>query len=112
VAFRHVPRPGYPSPEGGGWPPQAAGWGDPSVKTASIDSKTPLRFRSTSLFQNRRTRKPSDESFASHIPNVMLIEIMLTAINLDGEMMFHADKIHDVTFARRLTPEVKSALAP
>jgi hypothetical protein len=42
----------------------------------------------------------------------MLIEIVLTAINLDDELMLHADKIDDVTFAWRLTPEVKSTLAP
>jgi hypothetical protein len=43
---------------------------------------------------------------------VMLIEIVLAAVDLDNEMMLHADKIDNVTFARRLTPEVKSALAP
>lgn len=43
---------------------------------------------------------------------MVLIEIVLSAINLDDETVFDADKIDDVTFAGRLTPEMKSALAP
>ena len=43
---------------------------------------------------------------------MVLIEIMLSAINLDDETVFDADKVNDETFARRLTPEVESALAP
>jgi hypothetical protein len=42
----------------------------------------------------------------------MLIEIVLPAVDLDDKTLFHADKIDDVTFTRRLAPELKSALAP
>jgi len=43
---------------------------------------------------------------------MVLIEIMLSAVDLDDETVFDADKVKDETFARRLTSEMESALAP
>src|SRR3954447_8973971 len=54
---------GYPSPEGGGWPPQAAGWGELSVRAKSIDSNTPDRLRSISLFQNEKRESPGNSTW-------------------------------------------------
>jgi len=42
----------------------------------------------------------------------MRIEVMLTAIDLDDEPMFEADKIDDKPVTRRLTTKVKPSPSP
>jgi hypothetical protein len=48
----------------------------------------------------------------ANIARMVLIEIVLTAINLDDEMMFHANEIDDVSLAWRLPAEVEPARPP
>jgi hypothetical protein len=104
----------YPSPAGGGWPPSAAGWGEPSVKTASIVFKHTVEISINIAIPESKNAETLGRELriSANVANVMPIEIMLAAIDLDDEQTFHTDKIDDVTFAWRLASEMKSALAP
>ncbi len=54
----------------------------------------------------------SQPRIALNIACGVVIKIMLAAINLDNKPMFQANKIDDISFARRLTAKVKPALSP
>jgi hypothetical protein len=42
----------------------------------------------------------------------MRVEVMLTAVDLDDQVVFETDEIHDVAITRRLAAEVESVLSP
>jgi hypothetical protein len=42
----------------------------------------------------------------------MRIEVMLTAVDLDDEVVFETDEIYDIAIARGLTAEVESLFSP
>jgi hypothetical protein len=41
-----------------------------------------------------------------------MIKIMLAAVDFDNQEGAHANKVYNVTLARRLPPEVEAALSP
>jgi hypothetical protein len=77
----------------------------PDCNAASIVSNTPFRLRSTSEFQNRSTRNPSRAKslIAGPIARGVVVEIVLPAVDLDDQSVFHAHEVDDVPTARRLT---------
>jgi hypothetical protein len=55
---------------------------------------------------------PRKTGVTIRIVRSMFIEVVLPAIEFDDEPVLHTDEVNNETFARRLSPEMKSALAP
>ena len=80
---------------------------------SSIIVSTPSRFRSISLFQKRSTEASAGEVIVTlRIAPRMRIEIMLTAIDLNYEVVFETDEIYDMAVARGLPAETESTFSP
>jgi hypothetical protein len=55
---------------------------------------------------------PCKTGVTARIARSMFIEVVLPAIEFDDEPMLHADEVDNETVARRLPPEMKTALSP
>ena len=49
---------------------------------------------------------------AAAISRSVVVEIVLPAVDLDNQSLFQTNEIDDEAIARRLTTEIKAALAP
>jgi hypothetical protein len=55
---------------------------------------------------------PCKTVVTARIAGSMFIEVVLPAIEFDDGPVLHADEVDNETLARRLSPEMKPALAP
>ena len=91
----------------------AAGWG--RVPQCYVDQRQyPFEISINFIVPESKDCKPilDEAPVPPCIPLGMRIEIVLAAVDLHNEFVAHADEINDVTLARRLSPEMKAALAP
>jgi hypothetical protein len=77
-----------------------------------------IAARQADCDQYRCSRIENPETFgcefaiATNIASVALVEIVLSAVDLDDQPVLHAREIDDVAIARRLSAEMKPALSP
>ena len=74
-----------------------------SLAAFQIPSATASQSSKTSLFQNRKTRKPCDRNQASRrVVLAIGLFVMLAAVQLDDQPPFEAHEIHDIISQREL----------
>ena len=82
----------------------AARVGEPTVKTASIDFKharsDPRCDLAVPRIEGRGKPSASQFGVAADMAEVAIVEVVLTAIDLDHELMLHADEVDDESSSR------------